>query len=757
MSQPKNETNEPPNTPASVGAARPSGSRRWVFRLLAVLVIPVLLVAVPEIGLRVAGVGHSTSFFREASIGGRPVYIENADFGLRFFPPELARTPSPLVMPAVKPQGTYRIFVLGESAALGDPEPAFGVGRYLESLLRERYPGTQFEVINAAMTAINSHVLLPIAQDCVRRDGDLWVVYMGNNEFVGPFGPGTVFGKQVPSLGFIRTSVALKQLRLVQWLESVARKQEKEDPEKAAAWGGMKMFLDHQVTPNDPRKALVYEYYQRNLEDILDTAAKAGVRVVLSTVGSNLKDCAPFASTNSESLSGQAATDWQQAYAGGNTALSMRDYAGAAGQYKNAAKLDDSYAALHYRQGKCQLGMENRDEAQKEFEMARDRDSLPFRADTQLNKIVAEVGARRAGPGLAFVDGAAAMNFASPQGIAGREYFYEHVHLNFEGNYLLARTLAESVLKMLPTTISGTNPNGQWASFDTASRRLALNDWDRRRVYDSIGRRFVEPPFAGNADHTNQLEKIRRDFNTIRQRIKPEAARQVKQMYQELLKTNATDYYIAGNYAKFLEDIGDIEGAAAAWTQEQELLPFEAAPYLYLGKIQARQKKTDEALANLTHALEIRPDSAEALDEKGHILLDKRRLDEAKPLLVAALRLQPKNAHIWLHMADAAAASGDRAGALTCLMQAAGAQPGLWEPQYLLGVELAARDRIKEAKIHFAEAVRLRPDFALGRLNYGIALAKDGQVAEAIAQMNETVRLDPSNNKAVEYLKMLQR
>ena len=41
-----------------------------------------------------------------------------------------------------KPPGTYRIFILGESAAMGDPEPAYGAGRYLEALLRERYPKT---------------------------------------------------------------------------------------------------------------------------------------------------------------------------------------------------------------------------------------------------------------------------------------------------------------------------------------------------------------------------------------------------------------------------------------------------------------------------------------------------------------------------------------------------------------------------------------------------------------------------------------
>jgi len=35
-----------------------------------------------------------------------------------------------------KLEGTYRIFLFGESAASGDPDLSFGMGRYLEALLK---------------------------------------------------------------------------------------------------------------------------------------------------------------------------------------------------------------------------------------------------------------------------------------------------------------------------------------------------------------------------------------------------------------------------------------------------------------------------------------------------------------------------------------------------------------------------------------------------------------------------------------------
>jgi len=128
------------------------------------VVVPLLLLAAIEAGLRLAGYGFDPALFKKITIDGEPFYVNNETFSLRFFPPQLARGPGPIRMPAHKDANTYRIFILGESAAVGDPEPAYGAGRYLEALLGARYPGTHFEIINTGITAIDSHVILPIAR-----------------------------------------------------------------------------------------------------------------------------------------------------------------------------------------------------------------------------------------------------------------------------------------------------------------------------------------------------------------------------------------------------------------------------------------------------------------------------------------------------------------------------------------------------------------------------------------------------------------
>ena len=164
-----------------------------------------------ELGLRVAGAGHPAGFF--VPVTGQRAEMTNYALWLALLPAR--HRPRPVIgrLPRPKPAGAYRIFVLGGSAAMGTPEPAFGFGRVLEVLLEERYPGTDFEVVNAAMAAINSHVVREIARDCARRQPDLFVVYLGNNEVVGPYGPGTVFAPPAPGCRRSASGLRLRRLR----------------------------------------------------------------------------------------------------------------------------------------------------------------------------------------------------------------------------------------------------------------------------------------------------------------------------------------------------------------------------------------------------------------------------------------------------------------------------------------------------------------------------------------------------------------
>ena len=731
-------------------APKLSRQRRWAFRITAAVVLPLAVLGLSELGLRVAGFGYPTRFFLTKRVEGRQVLVENDRFGLRFFPPELARSPSPLVMAGEKPTGVRRIFILGESAALGDPEPAFGFGRYLQVLLEQRFVKSRFEVICTAMTAINSHAILPIARECAHQRGDVWVLYMGNNEFVGPFGPSTVFGPQAPPLSLIRFNLALKQTRLGQLLSQVTIKRAEQN-----AWGGMKMFLDHQVPPDDPRKEKVYQYFESNLEDILHSARGAGAKVVLSTVACNLKDCPPFASRLSDKLTERQKSDWQQLYQAAIQAQSAGRFEAAISNFQAAAQIDHSFAELQFRWAQCFLGLTNTDQAKQHFELARDFDTLPFRVDGRLNEVIAKTAGKHSAQDVCLVDAASILAEQCPQGIIGREMVYEHVHLNFEGNYRLARAVADGVAKLLSAT-DGSSDAGSWASFEECSQRLALTDWDRRRVYQSLLRRLAEPPFVNQMDHRAQLESLRKDLVDARARQTPEAMARARVAYAEATGAAPEDFYLRADFAKFEEDLGNFPGAIRQWKAARDQIPFVPAPHFYLGKDLARAGKTEEALEELTAALAIRPDLAEVLEEKGRLLTTTKRTEEGLKLLERAATLEPGNARICVDRAEALAAENRHSEALDQLTRAVSLQPGFWEARYLLGVELALTGQNRAAAEQFLETVRLNPNYPPGHLNLGIMLVKLSKIDEAMVQFEETLRLDPKNQKAGEYLQALR-
>jgi len=164
--------------------SRPAKRRLWL-QIAAAVLVPVVVLVIVEVSLRIAGVGFSTSLLVPCTVKGTPASCYNLFFATPYFPAGMVQTPRLYSIPKTKAPGTYRIFVLGESAAMGDPDSAYGFSRYLEVMLRNRYPVMKFEVVNTGSVAINSHVVLCIAEGLADQKTDLFIVYSGNNEVVG--------------------------------------------------------------------------------------------------------------------------------------------------------------------------------------------------------------------------------------------------------------------------------------------------------------------------------------------------------------------------------------------------------------------------------------------------------------------------------------------------------------------------------------------------------------------------------------------
>ena len=524
-----------------------SGWRVWALRIAITLITPLVLLGLVEAALRICGVGFPTDVTVPCTVQGQPASCYNLFFTAPFFPPGMIKTPQMYAIPTEKPPGTFRIIVLGESAAMGDPEPAFGFSRYLDVMLSERYPSMKFEIVNTGSVAINSHVVLPIAKGLANYRPDVFIIYSGNNEVVGPYGPGTALTSAGMSLPIIRSSIFYRSTRIGQLLTKVGT------PKKD--WGGMAMFLDKQVRASAPLMKYAYANFASNLRDTIAVARNAGARVIVSTVATNLKDCAPFGSLHREGLGPDALRSWSTLVQQGAEQENAGSYAEALKSYRAAVNIDDEYAELAFRIARCLEALGDYNAAREYFLRARELDTLRFRADSKINDVNRSVASSSAAVEL--VDADEIFAEESPNGIIGSDLVYEHVHLAPSGNYLLARAMFLQIAKQLPSD-AGHPPQAEDVPTQAECERLlAFTKFDRSRVIAEMLRRLREPPFTNQLNHSDQILRLMMKADNS-----DESPDDTVAQYQWALARRPNDRILHFNYGVFLNQYDPAAAAA---------------------------------------------------------------------------------------------------------------------------------------------------------------------------------------------------
>ena len=741
------------------------------------MAISAVLVALLELGLHIFGYGYPTGFF--VKIASRDAYTTNQKFGWRFFPPPLARTPVICDLPGRKAPNTYRIFVLGESAAMGTPEPGFSFGRILAAMLQQRYPGVNFEVVNAAMTAINSHVMVPIANDCAKRQPDLFLVYAGNNEVVGPYGAGTVFTQESSSLALIRTGIWFRSTLTGQLLENAVGSLRNNDGGRSK-WEGMSMFRDHLVPADDPRMEHIYANFGANLTEVCRTARKVGAAVVISTVATNLKDCAPFASVHRLKLSDADRARWQTTYNSAVESEKAGQYANATGQFFEAARLDDRFAELQFRLARCLLALNKAADAREHFVLARDLDALRFRADTRIIQTIRQVGANLAKDGVRLADANHAFEHSdrSHYGIPGDELLYEHVHPNFSGNYVIAETFFRGMEANLPGWVKQKAAGPDPISENEAAELLPFTAFDRYRSAAGIFAMTSQPPFTGQFDFA--AKKVARE-QELRNLAHDGTGRQTledtRTKYVSALQKDPNDIEKRSRFAAVLSKCGNHAGAAAEWRtliarvpgvarwhqsladelRDQDKLeealesarsalrldPYLQAVHFTLGEIFERTGRWDEAVAEFEEWLRLNPESEEGHNHLGTVLRRRHQFKEAFEHYSEALRLKPDYAEVHNNWGVALEGLGEIQQAIAHYQEAVRLKPDFAEVQANWGVALDRLGQTREAIAHYQEALRLKPGFATVQNNWGAALERLGEIEQAISHYQEALRLKP--------------
>jgi tetratricopeptide (TPR) repeat protein len=629
--------------PLTGGGAEATGRRRWLFRVILVLV-PFLVLFTLELLLRVAGYGVAMDFVLRQDVEGEPRYLSNPRFTWLFFEPGVARIPPPFSLPLTKPSGTYRVFVLGDSAAQGDPEPAFGIARMLEVLLRDQYPGVEFEVVNAAATAVNSHFVYASARACLRLEPDLLVLYTGNNEVVGPYGAGTVLTSAAPQLPLVRAALSVRGTRLGQLVAGSLRAAGRGlgRPQPPAAWHGMEMFLERQLRRSDAALERTYRTFERNLEDTCRAAYRAGVPLVLSTIAVNLRNCGPFASLHKSALSAAELADWEALFRAGAALEAEGRCAEAVAPLQEAAQLDPEHAETLYRLGRCEAQLGHDADARLHLALARDLDTLRFRADTRTNATVRDVARRVSG--LRLVDADQLLAAHAPHGAAGDETFVDHVHLTFHGNYLLTGALLEQVRQALPDWVRRHGSPEALPSEDEVGRRLVYTELDRYRIAETMQQRLRDAPFSAQPDHAEHVKRFADELAWLRARGDTGAVEASLKQYEQALAGEHPHWTLRERYAAILKRSGKAAEATAEWTTLTRQFPQYPAFQLQLARALRDTQHLPEARAALQKVLDYQPEAPVTLIEVARLELMQGHTAEAIQAARHAVALDPRDA-----------------------------------------------------------------------------------------------------------------
>jgi lysophospholipase L1-like esterase len=389
------------------------------------LALPFLALLLLEVALRIFNYGGNTDLF----IGGPEGYDEylrcNPNVARRyFFAQSTIPSPPKILFLKQKPQNGFRIFVLGESSTAGFP---FGNNvsfpNILERSLSRAFPDRRIEVVNIAMSAINSYTLLDLFDEILEQSPDAVLIYTGHNEFYGALGVGSV-----QSLGnsrrLITASMKLQSVKsfillrdVVGWLKvrlsQIIYGGSEVDPSATLMEG----IVAEQTIPYDsPLYKAGKRQFSLNMEEILQKAAKKNVPVMLSELVSNLHDQEPFISLEEP-----------------------QDHS-AKREFAEARRLE---AAGEFER------------ARQHYILAKDFDALRFRAPEDFNTILHELAEKYSHtivPAILYFEN------ESPNGIIGSRLMMEHLHPTIDGYYLLAKAFYETMEKS--SMISARWPKG---------------------------------------------------------------------------------------------------------------------------------------------------------------------------------------------------------------------------------------------------------------------------------------------------------
>jgi tetratricopeptide (TPR) repeat protein len=579
--------------------------KKRVFRIV-LLLLPVVLLAILELMLRLFEYDGNLNLLVSAPGKVSDYEMCNRNIGRRFFytlQGVLPSVPKDLILKK-KPKNGYRIFVLGGSTAAGFP---YGnnvmFSRILNQRLADAFPEWHIEVMNTAMSAINSYALLDYMDEILAHEPDAILIYAGHNEFYGAMGVASMesVGKYrwvvntFLKLTRFRTFLLVRDFvgRIRRWIENMVN----EDTATVHTETLMERIVaDQTVSYGSRMYGLGKHQFEENLRAIYEKAKDRGVPVIVSELVSNVRDQAPFVSQASDSLP---------------SALEV---------YRLAQKLE---AEKKYA------------DAERAYERAKDLDELRFRAPEEFNEIIHRVAAEFSEP---VVPMKSYFEKASPNGLVGDNLMTDHLHPNIKGYFLMADAFFDAMHdnRFIADTWDLTNVKP-----DSVYRReWGLSKLDT--VYAELGIRILKGgwPFQSKFETNRALQEFhpKNEVDSMAVAVLIKNKLNLESAHLEL----ALRYTRQGLYPLVFEEYKSLY-----YTVPSEVVFYErAAEALW------RMKKYDEALPILFQARKVR-ETETGNKMIGLILLHDGKVTQAIPYLEKALISLPNDPLLMWNLGSA--------------------------------------------------------------------------------------------------------
>ncbi len=468
----------------------PSRGKRWLFIAITVA-LPLLLLAFAEVVLRLFGWGGYPGWIREIGhlpSGGILCRVEPAAASPYFFAnPEHgggSTMQTTFVMP--KPPDTVRIFLVGESAAQGYPQPRnLAMSAFLQAMLSDAWPDKNVEVVNLGATAVASFPLVYQVRDALQFAPDLFIFYTGNNEFFGAYGTASINAAgSLPPWG-LRLMRAARGLALMQIVDRWVYRGADADRTLMETMIGRTV-----ISADSPLREAAARNLAANLGTMLDEVRAAGVPAVVCTTASNESGLAPLGEDDFSGLDEGQQRELRRIMGEAADASDRGEFAAAVTLLRGAVQLAPFHARAHFLLGQALANAGQLDAARASFLDARDLDTLPWRPISLTEQAVRDTALGKA---AVLCDTAEIFRKESPDGATGWDLLDDHVHLSLSGQARAARAMAGAMSDLAPPLRIGPDELSRVQDDKTYALSLGANRYDTYAVNHAMRILFAVP------------------------------------------------------------------------------------------------------------------------------------------------------------------------------------------------------------------------------------------------------------------------